>query len=47
MTVKGIRVRCAEILTLLSMFKGTAYMNLKKFREMRNASLAFGFLTRV
>ena len=32
-------------MTLWSIFKGTVDMNLKQLRNMRNASLAFGFLT--
>ena len=44
MSKKGIRVRNAELMTLLSIFKGAVYMN-EKFRELRNASRGFGFLT--
>ena len=40
MSKKGIRVRYTELMTLLSPCE------LKKFREMRNASHAFEFLTR-
>ena len=40
-------MRYAELMSLLSIFKGIVHpYELKKAREMRNASLAFGFLTR-
>ena len=45
MSIKGIRGRYAEIMILLSLFKGIVHINLKNFREMQNASRAFGFLT--
>ena len=47
MSKKGIRVRYTELMTLLSMFKVTVCpYELKKIRELPNASHAFEFLTR-